>query len=206
MIELEITKDLLINNLKVFNCELDTDLVINFENNNFIVTYNNLEVLKGKVSDYGLTFENQKKFIIDVGNKKFLFLKEVDESDEMRGCNGVMLDKEILKNTGKINSDEDLKDFINDLNKKINGKINLNKTRIVIVIKEKGVYLYVCPVIYEHVLSIEYVDKIKINKNCGDINEVRIFKKEQDLHVYSGEGDEKEIKKVVEYIKGLIYG
>lgn len=222
----EILKELLRRNLDAFNVKLDTYLSIRFEGNNYIISYKSIEVLKGVITDYEMDFEGQKKFILDVGNSLFYLFKEKSdmEADELtynsvKGFKliigrgdvflkkyGVKINKDVLKITDKIKSDEDYKNFLEDIFKRI--KIYLDGDKIFVINEtlEDDNYLYINIKIYEVTLLIDYVDEFDYSFLSDYINSLRRLKRRKELKIYFSDVEEKEAEKAVEYIKKLVYG
>lgn len=222
----EILKELLRRNLDAFNVKLDTYLSIRFEGNNYIISYKSIEVLKGVITDYEMDFEGQKKFILDVGNSLFYLFKEKSdmEADELtynsvKGFKliigrgdvflkkyGVKINKDVLKITDKIKSDEDYKNFLEDIFKRI--KIYLDGDKIFVINEtlEDDNYLHINIKIYEVTLLIDYVDEFDYSFLSDYINSLRRLKRRKELKIYFSDVEEKEAEKAVEYIKKLVYG
>ena len=222
----EILKELLRRNLDAFNVKLDTYLSIRFEGNNYIISYKSIEVLKGVITDYEMDFEGQKKFILDVGNSLFYLFKEKSdmEADELtynsvKGFKlingrsndylkkyGVKINKDVLKITDKIKNDEDYKNFLERIFKRINIYLDGDKISIINETLEDGNYLHINIKIYEVTLLIDYVDEFDYSFLSDYINSLRRLKRRKELKNYFSDVEEKEAEKAVEYIKKLIYG
>ena len=222
----EILKELLRRNLDAFNVKLDTYLSIRFEGNNYIISYKSIEVLKGVITDYEMDFEGQKKFILDVGNSLFYLFKEKSdmEADELtynsvKGFKlingrsndylkkyGVKINKDVLKITDKIKNDEDYKNFLERIFKRINIYLDGDKISIINETLEDGNYLHINIKIYEVTLLIDYVDEFDYSFLSDYINSLRRLKRRKELKIYFSDVEEKEAEKAVEYIKKLIYG
>ena len=223
----EVIKELLKSNLDEFNSELNTELSIKFKDDDVIVLYKNAEIFKGSVLDYGLGSFKQSKFILDIGNKLFSFFKEVSEmenydliyvnnfsnyrkiigkSEIIFKKYGVKIDKEKLKNTRKINNDEDYKNFLEKIFSKIRN--NLDENRLIVANEEMkyGNYLHVYVGIYEYFLSINCVDDFKLFKKGNKLNSINPLIEKHQLHVFCSEADETEAEQAVKHIEGLIYG
>ena len=223
----EVIKELLKSNLDEFNNKLDTELLIRFENDDFIISYRNTEILRGPILDYNIDPFSQVDFILYIGNKLFSFFKDIYgtnkndyiENNPSKGIKlviggndvllkkyGVKVDKEKLRSIGKISNDEDYGNFINNVISKI--KNNLDDNRICIFNEEleDGNYFHVYINIYERILAFNFVDEHEFRGKGKYINNVESLMKRYNMYVFYSEADETEAEQAVEYIKGLIYG
>ena len=84
MVNIDTIKELMALNLEELQTSLNLNLSIDFKDDEINVLYNYKNIiLSDKLSNYGVDFESQKKFILNVADKIFGFAEfgEEDESE-----------------------------------------------------------------------------------------------------------------------------
>ena len=226
MTRIKVLKELFRRNLDEFNIKFNTKLLIDFEDKEFIIRYKKLEILKGGIADYGIDFEDQKKFIIDLGERLYPFFiddynvilynrlnyedkkdfkKIIGESRIVFKKYGIKIDKYELRDRGLVETKEDYKKFLEYIFKEIRNNLREDKINVVSeILLNDDVFLHVFVNVYEREFSIKYVEESYFPYFSHIANSVERLIYTDNIKFYYSNTEEKEAEKVIEYIKNLI--
>ena len=215
----EMIKELMKINLDELNFTFGLKIEIKFNNDEFIVLDGSKVVLKDEILNYGLSYDEQKKFIFNVAKNLFSFFKD-EESIEYKKIeidniltfkvvcyNEYMFIKHTIKvknNKTKELTDEEFEKYMKKLYNKIAFNLDWNKISVVNEIVEYDDYFHINIVINEEELLINYIDYEDLDVMSNIINSVKRLLKSKYLTVCYSNVDEKEADKAVDYIRSLI--
>ena len=220
MTKIEVLKELLKINLDELNCVFDLRLKIEFKGDEFLVLDKNNIVFRDDIVNYGLKPGCQERFVFDVLNKLFKYVRtfgsleydfikvgEWNNLTKVTGYNEFIFEKfSILvkrKDFEKLN-DEEFELYMKKMFKKISFNLDWDKIDVLSKKNMDGDYwIYVNFVINEKYLTYYYINEIDLQRVDNVVNSIKRLLKDKSVYIYYSDVDNEEVVKAVKYIEEI---